>query len=242
MAARLSPLYQLTPPPTGGGGGGFTPSSITGLIAWFAADGSVYNIGTTQATDGQTVTTWVAGSPLTNNATATGTSKPIFKTGIINGKPVIRFDGSDDFFTISSALSGSAMTVIAVVTNSASNAMLCGDPISGHNFQWRLTYGGANTVSMYGGSSEFQSSTLGVALTSFSVLTFSFGATGQIWQNGLSYGSGPVGGTSWFESIGKSGVGVNLSGDLAEIVVYNSQLGATDRQSVENYLKAKYAL
>jgi hypothetical protein len=134
------------------------------------------------------------------------------------------------------------MTLFAVVTNSASNAMVAGSSGAGDNHQWRLTYGGANTVSMYNGSSELQSSTLATSLTSFSVLTFSFGATGAIYQNGTSYGSGSVGGTTHLNAIGKSGVGNPLSGDLAEIVVYNSQLGTTDRQNIEDYLGAKYGI
>ena len=34
----------------------------------------------------------------------------------------------------------------------------------------------------------------------------------------------------------------NFAGDLCEILIYDNQLGTTDRQTVESYLTAKYDL
>src|ERR1700752_640719 len=55
------------------------------LFLWLAA-------GNLTLSDGQAVTTWPDVSGTSNNATES-THSPIFKTNIINGLPVVRFDG-----------------------------------------------------------------------------------------------------------------------------------------------------
>lgn len=55
-------------------------------------------------TDGTAIQTLtdIAG---TNNATqATLANRPLFKTNILNGNPVVRFDGSNDYFSLTTAL------------------------------------------------------------------------------------------------------------------------------------------
>lgn len=48
--------------------------------------------------DGDAVATWTDGTGYARNMTqATSGSRPIFKTNILNGMPVVRFDGTDDF-------------------------------------------------------------------------------------------------------------------------------------------------
>ena len=51
----------------------------------------------TGLSDNATVTTWTDMSGLGNHATAAGT--PIYKTGVLNGKPVIRFNSNSSFAT-----------------------------------------------------------------------------------------------------------------------------------------------
>lgn len=47
--------------------------------------------------DGDAISTWADQSGSALDATqATGTKQPIYKTGILNGNPVVRFDGTDD--------------------------------------------------------------------------------------------------------------------------------------------------
>jgi hypothetical protein len=51
----------------------------------------------TGLSDGTTVTTWTDMSGLGNHATAAGTL--IYKTGVLNGQPVVRFNGACSFAT-----------------------------------------------------------------------------------------------------------------------------------------------
>src|SRR3954469_9648135 len=104
----------------GPGGGdslsGFLPSDLSGLVAWYKADGSVYNTGTTQATNGQTVATWVDSSPSAKNVVqASAGNKPTFVTNQVNGKAVLLFDGVDDELAASGFSNNFARHVFVVL-------------------------------------------------------------------------------------------------------------------------------
>ena len=58
--------------------------------------------GTSTTTDGVTVSSWTDQSGNGNNATSPGT-QPIYKTNIINGNPVIRFDGGFTYMVLPAA-------------------------------------------------------------------------------------------------------------------------------------------
>src|SRR5262245_37132262 len=68
----------------------FTPADVSGLVVWLRADALGLN-------DGDPVGTWTDGSGNGRDLTqATAAKKPTYKTNIVNGKPVVRFDGVDD--------------------------------------------------------------------------------------------------------------------------------------------------
>jgi hypothetical protein len=72
--------------------GAFEPGQVTSALLqfWYAAD-------RLQLTDGAAVSSWgdLSGSGLAL-AQATGANQPVYKTGIVNGLPVVRFDGVND--------------------------------------------------------------------------------------------------------------------------------------------------
>lgn len=126
MCAQPSPLAGVI---AGGrqASSSFSPSDISGLKLWLKADGSVYNAGTTQATNGQTVAEWVDASASGWNATqATETNKPTFVTGAYNGRPCVRFDGVDNTMTLAGAFgilrNVSAGTIVACVKLNSATA------------------------------------------------------------------------------------------------------------------------
>lgn len=90
----------------------FVPTDIAGLKLWIDAN-------TLALSDNDPVATWTDLSGNGNDADqATSGNRPLYKTNIQNGKPIIRFDGTDDFLEIAntSIVGGEAgMTVFIVV-------------------------------------------------------------------------------------------------------------------------------
>jgi len=224
-------------------GGNFSPLDIAGCKLWFKADGSVYNTGTTQATDGQTVATWVDSSGLANNATE-ATSKPSFETNEINGLPVLRF-ASPSRLTLPNDLIGNTSTVFVVGKSSGSAAG-----------EFIVLVNTATFRAVFAGSSGITASKCGTYLTgpgwvdggtstAYKVYTLRTDTASDVkmYSNGTldtsTSGTFPAGTNSF---IGNDEFGQALTGDIAEIIVYDTALGTTDRQSVESYLTTKYAL
>ncbi len=105
------------------------PNNYANLIGWWKADSL---IGT--YVDADPVASWSDSSGSGRTATqGTSGNKPVFKTNIYNGKPCVRFDGSNDFLTLASTLSpasnSGAWAVIGigkVSTANLTNALLGG--------------------------------------------------------------------------------------------------------------------
>lgn len=101
-------------------GGGFTPTQLPNLTMWLKADAI------TGLSDGEAVTTWPDSGSLGNGATqATADNQPVYKANIINGKPVIRFDGTNDYLVTASFLGtgyNTAFTCYAIAPSSAANS------------------------------------------------------------------------------------------------------------------------
>lgn len=101
--------------PFGGGGQSFGPlSPIDGVlpVLWLEADRII------GLSDGDPIATWLDASQGGNNATqAVAGKRPTYKTNIINGKPVARFDGGDCLITSSVDLSAiDDVTIFAIFT------------------------------------------------------------------------------------------------------------------------------
>src|SRR5687767_7057806 len=119
-AARIRALGATRGRSYSGSGGtpAFDPSTIAGLQLWLKADAI------TGLSDADPVTTWEDSHTSNHDATqATGAAKPIYKTGIVNGKPVVRFDGVDDFLGLTSLPAGAAKTLIIVAKQRINNAV-----------------------------------------------------------------------------------------------------------------------
>lgn len=93
----------------------FSPLHISGLRLWLDASRI------TGLADGDPVGQWNDLSGNGNHATqTTAAKKPLYKTGILNGKPVVRFDGTDDLLLangIATLLTGTDVpnTVLGII-------------------------------------------------------------------------------------------------------------------------------
>ena len=72
--------------------GAFLPTDVANLILWLRADAI------TGLADTNPVITWLDESGQGNDVTqGVGADRPLYRTGIMNGLPVVRFDGVSDF-------------------------------------------------------------------------------------------------------------------------------------------------
>ena len=208
-----------------------SPTDIAGCKLWLAANAI------TGLADGDPISTWSDASGVGNHATATLTTRPLYKTGILNGLPVVRFDGSNDALLLSGITLGD-FSAFAVVKTGGGDYALMG--ATGPNPQLRMGQT-TNKLSTFDSSNNPQSSTLGTALTSFSTVEYLRAVTTvSFYQNGTAYSTGSMAGSQTFTRIGEIASSLRLNGDIAEIVFYDSALSAGNRQDVEAYLNTKW--
>lgn len=248
--------------------GSFSPTDIAGLQLWLKADGNVYNTGTTQATNGQTVATWADASGNARDATqATGADKPTFQTNVVNSKPVIRFPfgGTSFMGTASGSYSVQSYFVVFAITNSGAdsymgivttrvspNANKVGP--SDSNLGYGTGISSQNTIvnvdSSAGGGNGATTyiAVDGVSLSTSAFDDFNSGGGVACSQTAFHYVTNvdtnqSPSGTKIF-CIGADAFGASryLVGDIAEIIIYDTNISGTNRSNVENYLKTKYGL
>lgn len=216
-------------------GGGFVPTDIAGCQLWLRGDGIAYNTGTTQATDGQTVETWVDESGAGHNSTQGNAAKrPIFKN--IGGVKSLLTSGTEWMTTTWSA--GSTCSIFVVYKNSGTSN---GRWVSGTN-NWLI--GPYSFYYAYYSSTGFAAnptvSSSNTVIRVHNIVQTSGG--GQHWLDGVSQGTvGSAGAPGTIEAPGTYLSGGEIgSGHIYEVIGYDSALGTTDRQTVENYLMSKY--
>lgn len=225
-------------------GGSLAPDDLADLTLWLKADAI------TGLSDGDPVTTWPDSGPAGNDATqGTASEKPTYQTGEINGLPVVRFDGVNDWLASAASASGVEQTLFAVVKFALTDVSgtLRGPSASG-GLQWTFNgdgWYGLIRAQIAGISGDFTTFTSGYHYLSARWSdTEDLGATwrdGSTWTSTTHTASLSAGTTT---QIGRafSDAGESLGGDLAELISYDAALSTSDRQAIEAYLAAKYGL
>jgi hypothetical protein len=228
---------DLTPPPI--------PMQITGLKVWLDPTVGVLKTisGSVAAADGETVERWEDQSGQGNHVDqATSGSRPVYHTNIVNSLPAVQFDGSTPTHLKNTGLSlTQPNTIFAVAySNSIANSRWITDGtgaarnILGHHTQKWIAY-----------STSFLGNTAASTMT-------------WVYLTGLFNGASSKMRASGAESTGNPGVtaltdlfvgaeqgltpGVSWQGYIAELLIYNSALSATDITTIETYLATKYGL
>jgi len=230
--------------------GGFSPTDIAGLNLWLPADQIV-------ATDGDPLDDWKDRSGNAYDYTqSTSGDRPTYKANIVNGNPVVRFNGTNQYFTGPNHLTGLTAATILIVMKSDNDP-----PVVGDGGLWRLgsdtSSGSANHVPytdgvIYDGAGSNTRYTVGdptpslAAWRAYSIVTSSSEWTARLDNSTLyTTGSNTVG---WRTAplLGKTTNNLGYSGffdgDIAELLIYDSALGSTDRASLQTYFAAKYGL
>jgi hypothetical protein len=222
----------------GHGEDAFDPSSISGLQVWLDASQI------TGLADNDLVAIWEDNSGANHDATQGNSGlQPTYKTAALNGLPVVRFDGTDNFLELGnlSASFPSAATLFVAATLNDTIYVLY-DTDAGLDAYYSFTgagYWGTFTASRrdnYPAVVPTAGSHIFSLVSSASTYQVSFDGVAEPAQ-----AAGYLAGT--LHRIGCNGQDhAFLAGDIAEVLVYNTALSAGDKTAVEDYLIDKWGL
>ena len=242
----------------------FSPSDIAGLQLWLDATTGLFDAtsgGSAVTTDGSAVARWEDQSGNGRHITQTTlASRPILKTAIQNSKNIIRFDGTDDILRRSEAFvhaQGAATIFVVVSANSgASDRLMSEGRTANTNSLYMPIISASATLfqvlyRLDNGTIPLNNVSFGTAFngTGFKLIcavdsgTNFAGFINKVTTNNQNYTRGTV----TLDTFAIGGWATNIErdffpGDVAEVVIYNTALGTSDRQSVENYLYAKWGI
>lgn len=231
----------------------FTKDTISGMQFWY--DASTLTDG-----DGSVVSTWSDQSGNGRDLTATTTLRPTLRsTGGPNSKPACEFSGAQGMGTSAFNINSTGYTVFCVAKTSVTNAdqMIYETSVNlGVNNGTFAGYFTADNklaaLHQYAGFCAWIST--GTVGTGFKYIThignFTLPSNEVVgYVNGVSAGGYTAnintGGTlaSFPLFVGaRNKASMFLTGFVSELMAYNSAFDATNRQTVEAYLKTKYAL
>jgi hypothetical protein len=172
----------------------------------------------------------------------TGSKQPVTNADTINGLNVIKFTRSSDQILVRTSVTiNQALTVFAVgklASTSGANMQLLGNRTNAEPTLYVSPTGGK--WALYASSESVSGTAPDTNAHQFSAV-FN-GASSNLWVDATQIITNGNPGSSGRTdiAIGSDGAGNAWDGDIAEIIIYPSVLGATDRQSVESYLKAKW--
>lgn len=235
---------------------------VSGLKLWLRA-------GDIDGLDGDTVSTWADVSGYANDFSLPAgyspiaTYSPVLKTVIVNGLPVVRFDGTNDFLNSESTfdLSGtSGMTVFVVMSASAGADEAIMEMSGNMNAQtdsflfWRPSTNKVEGLARGVGG-------IYAGFDSTRTLTTTPRIAVYVHDRSLStneatvYVDGDSGGTHTYNSdlsgnfgnrtlyLGaRSGSSLFLTGDIAEVGIFTHALSAGELSTLHSYLGTKYGI
>jgi hypothetical protein len=228
------------------------PSS--GIKLWLKADKDVTKDGS------NVVSAWADQSGNGYNA-AQGTSgnRPLWVNSVLNGRPILRFDGSNDFLVSSGTYAAKTLFVVAkkststfsdyngfltMRTSGLSNKTTASNEAGGfggigsansiRNLE-SLKYNPATKVMIDGNAGSEAAFNIGSGVDIGSATGF------HCFR--LEFGGSVSGAKNWVvgaDAYGSSGRCLN--GDMAEILVFDRILSTNEKSEIIHYLKQKYAL
>lgn len=211
-----------------------SPDAVSGIFYWFKADAL-------SLSDGDSVTTWTDSSGGGRNATqSTAANKPVFKTGVLNGKPVVRFDGSNDYLDSASASISQPMTIFMVSRADVVKSQIRFTLKTGNVYHYNDT---TTTATLYAGTTG---QTFTTDVTKWNLWDHSLnGASSDAVVNGgtaTSISPGTANSTGGIRIGDHPSGSFAFDGDIAEIIIYSGTLSTSDREKVRRYLTEKYGL
>lgn len=244
----------LNPDSTGALTVTYDVETVSGLTLWLKADSLIGSLN-----DDDDVSLWEDKNGSTRSVASLGAGQnPTLKTNRINGLPVLRFNSteSDGFistFPISDILTNSEYTYFIIFSATSistddtdawrNNALL----IDSNGSLGATLRSGTPLVQSYNWDGVSAETTKSITLSTYNLFT-SYHESGNIYSqlNGDTASTAVSGDTD--DITGSLTIGGGhapsgfFNGDIAEIIIYNTSLSATDRTTVQDYLCSKYNL
>ena len=221
----------------------FSPRMLSGSTnLWMRADAI------TGLSDGDKIATWPDSGPGAHDGIqGNATYQPTYKSGIQNGKPIVRFSVTDltlaGSFTITNDIS---VFAVYSVTACGDGVVFACNAISGSP-SWEFCRAGIYNVNFPG---VWVISTFGTLTTGvFHSMSFTRAGVGtaQYWHDGstiatIDNGYSFTDGAPKIVGARTDSHQMSMAGDLSELVLYDRGLSTADRQRVERYLMRKWGL
>lgn len=182
-----------------------------------------------------TITDW---SGVGNHATqAAGGNQAAYSINGFNGKPTFVFAGADFYLRADIITNINAVTALIVCNGGDSNDIGISLSTAGNAYYLPWCQVSGNVDFRYGGTN------ITMTTRPFGDSLFTSDGTANCWLNGTNKGStAPISGyTSYVNILGFSAA-YGWNGDIAEAIVFNRNLSATERQTLENLLGAHYGI
>jgi len=229
----------------------FAPDDLSDLVVWLDADDTAF-------ANNDAVDSWINKGSGGDAEQSTSTKQPIFKTNVLNGKPGVDFDGTNDHLQISSLALDTYITVFVVAKLTTAKPMFIEHSATANSNDGFYFYGASGNHynvrrtsrnSYVGTSAWFGSAAAQAALVIDAIATPN--PMGQVYLNGALQSDGSA---AFSNSLADSSVTDTLNifsrngassfsdGDLHELIIYNEPLAQADREKVEGYLAHKWGL
>ncbi|HSH03564.1 MAG TPA: LamG-like jellyroll fold domain-containing protein, partial [Anaerolineae bacterium] len=243
--------FALTPTTSDGPGGVGATTGQTHLNVWLQAD---------EGLTGAAVAIWPDQSGYNHHALQpTSNNQPTNPTNQLNGLPVVRFDGADDYLSLASIpnLDTESQTIFVVgdyLRTSGTDVMVR----SHYDLPDMPNFNRENLVGLFNGSTGLQEgharsdtgayhgvSVAHTAGPNIHALSWGLAHFVDYERNGLYLGSATQANApprSHVETrLGDSpSAAAPLQGDIAELIIFSTRLNKAQRTLVNNYLSAKY--
>lgn len=207
----------------------FSPTDIAGLVLWVHGDTETAGA----------LASWMDQSGNANHLTqAVGAAQPMVVASVIDGHNVVRFDGINDFLESPSVTLSIRTEFFVIKKNGAAGNSYHGiiSQAMGDFYQLYVP----STFNSYIGVNRDHLTTFD---SSFTLIRRVISASSvNVFKNGVAgtAGSHSGGSLSSLMYVGAFPGNGYSNADIAEIIIYNTDLSASDITDVEDYLNTKY--
>lgn len=192
--------------------------------------------------NGSALDPWIDLSGEGNNATAIGSAqRPTLLTNVLNGKPVVQFDGTSDWLraTIGSYSAQTIMFPARRLSTTGTDGFVG----RGYGATPAYTYSDGTALQWWAGSASFG----GSDVTSWNIYTIVVASTSSatLYKNGQSVTTfDPHDSVASSTVLDIGAIDGNDFGhiQIPEIAVWGADIGSTNREDCEDYMGTKYNL